>query len=110
MLFISMEDFWVQASAIKPLTREEENVLARRMAAGERGAREALIQSGLPLVASHIRRSPREIRSLHTVYACIAEVEKGVDRFNFLQDGETFAHHMGWRLRQCITRCIAERF
>lgn len=110
MLFISVEDFLTQASAVRRLSRAEEQALAKRMADGDAAARQTLVRNGLPLVAAFVRRAPREIRTLHTVYACIAEVEKGVDRFPFLQEGETFAHHMGWRLRQCITRCLAERF
>jgi len=109
MLFISVEDFLNRASAIPHLSRCEEKVLAQRMAAGDPTARQALVRSYLPQAAAVVRRAPREIRTLHTVYVCIAAVEKGVDCFNFLQDSETFAHHLGWRLRQCITRCLAER-
>ncbi|MBQ8768373.1 MAG: hypothetical protein IJZ15_01800 [Oscillospiraceae bacterium] len=109
MLFTGVEDFLTQAKAMPRLSRSEEKALARQMAAGDQAAREALIRSYLPLAAAHIRRAPREIRTLRTVYACIAAVEKGVDSFNFQQDGETFPHHLSWRLRQCITRCIADR-
>ncbi|MBQ9859089.1 MAG: hypothetical protein IJO76_00220 [Clostridia bacterium] len=91
MLFVSVEDFLSQVKGIPPLSREEERELGRLKA------------------AAYVRRAPREIRTLHTVYACIAALEQGVERFNFLQDGETFTHHLSWRLRQCLTRCIAER-
>ena len=109
MLFISLEDFFNQASAIPRLTREEEKLLAQRMAEGDEAARETLVRSHFPYVAAVIRRAPGEIRTLRTVYACISEVEKGVNSFNFLQDSEPFIHHLSWRLRQCITRCIADR-
>ena len=109
MLFISVEDFFTQASAIPRLSRDEEKDLAQRMAAGDQAAREALVRGYLPMAAGRIRWAPREIHTLRTVYACIAAVEKSVDRFNFQQDSEPFVHHLGWALRQCITRCIADQ-
>lgn len=109
MLYISMDDFFAQATGIPRLSREEEICLAQRMAAGDAAARETLIRSHLPLVASVIRRSPRQIHTLRTVYTCISTLEQCVDRFNFLQDSEPFIHHLSWGLRQCITRCIANR-
>ena len=109
MLFISVEDFLTQATAVPRISREEEKVLAQRMVAGDDTARETLVRSYLPLVASHIRRAPQDIRTLNTVYVCVAMLEKSVDRFHFQQDSETFTHHLGWGLRQCITRCIADR-
>ncbi len=109
MLFICVADFFRAAKAISLPTREEEKALARRMANGDNDARDALIRGYLPIVAAHVHRAPQEIRTLHTVYACIAALEKGVDQFNFLQDGETFLHHLCWRLRQCITRCLVDR-
>lgn len=109
MLFISVEDFLSQVSGIKHLSRDEEKALAQRMNAGDRTAREALVRSRLPMVAAYVQRAPQTIRTLHTVYACIAALEKSVDCFNFLQNSEPFVHHLGWRLRQCITRCLADR-
>lgn len=110
MLFISVEDFLSQAKAMPRLSRDEEKALAAQMAAGDAAARDALIRSYLPLIAGHIQRAPQNIQTLRTVYAYIAELEKGVDRFNFQQDREPFTHHLSWRLRQCITRCIADRY
>lgn len=109
MLYISVEDFFSQVGKIPRLSRDEEIDFARRMAEGDEAARDALVRGYLPMVASYIRRMPQEIRTLHTVYTCIASLEKGVDQFNFLQESESFVHHLSWRMRQCITRCIAER-
>ncbi len=109
MLFVSVEDFFAQTSHIQRLSREQEKDLARNMAAGDETARETLVRSYLPMAASYVRRMPKEMQTLHAAYSCVAAVEKGVDSFNFLQDGETFVHHLSWRLRQCITRCIADR-
>ena len=109
MLFITVEDFLTQAAAIAPLTREEETALARRMAQGDTAAREALVRGYLPLVAAFVRRAPASVRTLDTVYAGIAALERAVDGFDFQQTGETFAHRLSWALRQTVTRQIAER-
>ncbi len=106
MLFISVEDFFERAKSATRLTREEEKQCAQAMAESTE-ARERLICSYLPQVAACIKRAPQKIQTLQTVYTCIASLEKGVDSFNFLQDGESFSHHLSQRLRQCITRCIA---
>jgi hypothetical protein len=108
MLFISVEDFLAKAKNAPRLTQEEEKRLAQ-----ERGqntaARDRLVCGYLPLVAARIRRAPKELQNLQTVYACLAALEKGVDSFNFLQDSEPFSHHLSWSLRQCIVRRLAER-
>ena len=109
MLFISAEDFFGKVKAIPPLTREEERALAARKDSGDEAARRRLVEGYLPFVAAVIRRAPQAEQTLDTVYACVVALEKGVDGFNFAQDSETFAHHLSWRLRQCITRCIADR-
>ena len=109
MLFISAEDFISRASKLPRMTREEEKRCAQSILQGDTEARERLVQSYLPLVAAHVRRAPKSIQTLKTVYCCIVALEKGVDSFNFLQDGEPFSHHLSWSMRQCITRCIAER-
>ena len=108
MLFIRAEDFFAQASEAPRLTREEEKQLAREMGQNP-AARERLIKSYYPMVASHIRRAPRDVQTLRTVYVCLESPAEGVDQFDFLQDSETFTHHLSWRMRQCITRCIADR-
>ena len=108
MLFISAEDFFTQAKTISPLTREAEIALAREMPQNA-AARERLIRSYFPMAANYLRRLPRELQTLQAVYTCLASLEKGVDSFHFLQEGERFSHHLAWRLRQCITRILADR-
>ena len=109
MLFISIEDFITKANTIPRLSREEEKAIVLRMIDGDEEAKDKLIYSSLPSVAFHVRRAPENIRTLNTVYACIDALEKAIDRFDFLQDSETFAHHLSGCLRQCITKCIANR-
>ncbi len=109
MFFLSADDFFNKVSSIPRLSREEEKALARQMAGGDEKARETLIRNYLPYVAACIRRSSKHLQTLHTVYTCIDSLEKGVDQFDFLQDSEAFTHHLSWRMRQCITKCIAYR-
>lgn len=108
MLFISVEDFLLQAEAIPKLTPEQEQTLAEQMATGDPAARGELIRGYLPVAAAFVRRAPRQIQTLRTVYACVAAVETGVDRFDF-SGREKFVNHLCWRLRQCITRCLADQ-
>ena len=107
MIFTDTENFFARASAEKLPSREEEKALAKRMKNGDCAARETLINGYLPMVASLVLRGPEEIRTLHTVYSCISELEAEVDTFNFMQEGESFVHHLSRRLRQCITKCLA---
>ena len=109
MLFVSFDDFLNQVSAIVPLTREEAKNLGIQMAAGEPSAREQLIRGHLPYVAAFIRRGPQGIQTLHTVYACIDCLERRVDRFDFSREQPRFIDDLSKALRQCLTRCIAER-
>lgn len=109
MLFISLEDFFEKASMAAKLSRDDEKAFALKMQSGDKDARQAIINSYLPMVASYIKRAPKKVQSLQAVYTCLQSLEQGVDSFNFLQDSETFIHHLSWRLRQCITKCIAKR-
>lgn len=109
MYFISAEDFFNQVEAIAPLTREETKALGIRLTAGDGSAREQLIRGHLPFVAALIRRWPQEIQTLHTVYACINCLEKRIDCFDFSRQQTRFIDDLSKALRQCLTRCIAER-
>ena len=109
MLFISVDDFFQKVRGTTRLSRTDEKDFALKMKKGDAGARQAIVNSYLPMVASYIRCSPKELQTLETIYCCIHSLEKGVDNFNFLQDSETFTHHLSWRLRQCITRCLVDR-
>ena len=109
MLFVSVDDFFQKVRSTTRLSRANEKYLAMKMNEGDAEARQAILNSYLPMVASYIRRSPKELQTLETIYCCIHSLEKGVDSFNFLQDSETFTHHLSWRLRQCITRCLVDR-
>ncbi len=106
MVFISAEDFFGKVETMAPLTDEEFRELVLRINAGDKAAGRRLAQGFLPFVASFIRRAPRHIQTLHTVYACIAIVEERVDRGDCPQNLRAFAAYPGRRLRLCVTRCL----
>ncbi len=109
MLFINIDDFYQKAKGQKKLSREEEKHYAIKKDNGDADAHNKIMQSYLPMVACRIRCAPKNIQSLHTVYRCLGVLDDAVNKFDFLQDNEPFTHHLSWRLRQCVTRCIAER-
>ena len=109
MFFISVEDFYAKAKNMRPLTREEEKSLYLKMRAGDAEARMILLQSYLPFIASFIKRSPENIRTLDTVYRCIAALERCADGFDFSQDSESFVHRLSFHLRSCIIGAIADK-
>ena len=109
MIFVSVDDFFLKVRNATRLLRSDEKILALRMTEGDTEARKAIMNSYLPMVASYIRHSPKELQTLQTIYSCIRSLEKGVDHFDFLQESEMFTHHLSWRLRQCITRCLVDR-
>lgn len=109
MLFITVEDFYQKAAACVRLSREEEKVLAEQMKAGDADARQKIIDSYTSMVASVCKHQKSQDQSLELVYRCMAALEKAVDHFDFLQDSETFTHHLSWVLRQTTARYIADK-
>lgn len=107
MIYVSAKDFYEKVSSLSVMSRQEEIECARQMKTGDTLARERMIQSYLPMVASHIKKS--HMQSLGMIFYGIQALEKAVDSFDFLQDSETFAHRLSWYLRQATTRYIADR-
>lgn len=106
MLFISAADFFDKVRTISPLTDEDVRALVLRMNDGDAVARDRLVQGYLPFVATFIRRAPRRMQTLHTVYACIACVRTAVAQFDFSRGRRAFAVYLGQRLRRCMIRCL----
>lgn len=109
MMFLSIQDFYDKANAAKRLSREQEMACAARARAGDAEARSMLIQSYLPVVASHVKRLGKEYHSLELVYRFIAVLERETDRFDFLQDGESFTHRLYLCLGQALVGYIADK-
>ena len=109
MLYISVQDFFEKTKDLHPLSREEEKILAQQMKAGDGSARQKIIDGYIPMVAAVCRHQKPQYQSLELIYRCLSALEQAVDRFDFLQDSETFTHHLSWILRQTTTRHIADR-
>lgn len=107
MIYIDIQDFFQKAAACKRLSRQEEIDCAIRMKAGDRDARERLIQSYLPSIAGRIMRSPKHLQTLGYALYCQAELEKVIDHFNFLQDHEPFKNRLSWIFRQALAKYLS---
>ena len=57
MIYISIEDFYKKAESCHVLSRQEEIECAQQMKNGDAAARERLIESYLPMVAAHVKRT-----------------------------------------------------
>lgn len=108
MLFYSTEDFFEKCRTAKVLSREEECQKAAQMKQGDAYARQSIIESYLPMTASHIRRVSVPYRTLGMVLYCCQALEKAVDTFDFLQESESFAHRLSWHLRNATAKYMAE--
>lgn len=109
MVYIDIEDFFQKSAACKRLSRQEEIDCAIRMKAGDSDARERIIQSYLPIIAGHIKRLPEHMQTLGCALYFQAELERAIDRFDFLQDREPFLHRISWISRQAMTKYLARR-
>ena len=109
MLFTCAEDFYGKVSQIKRVSREEEKELFICMKSGDVGARRRIVESYLVVVAARIKRLPKDMQSLDLIYSCIQALERAVDQFNFLQDGETFTHQLCSITQREIARHIAKK-
>lgn len=109
MLYISAEDFFEKTKGRKMLSREEEKSLAAQMRSGDADARQKIIDSYTSMVAAVCKGLKPQYRSLELIYRCLSALEQAVDRFDFLQDSETFTHHLSWVLRQTTTRYMVDR-
>ncbi len=106
MIYVSIEDFYEKADLCRVLSRQEEIECAVKMKNGDTASREQLIQSYTPMVAGHIRHAKPHMQSLGLVLFCMQALEKAVDSFDFLQDSESFSHHLSRHLRQAVVRYI----
>ena len=104
MIYVSIDDFYEKARSCERLTREEEIECAREMQNGSKAARDRLVQSYIPMVAGHIKRTKPHLQRLGLVLYCVHALEKAVDSFDFLQEHEPFSHRLSWYLRQAVVK------
>lgn len=109
MIFISIEDFYQKAESCHRLTREEEIQCAGQMKAGDKAARQQLVESYLPMVAGYLRRAKPHMQTLVLALYYVYALERAIDAFDFLQSHESFVNRLSWWLRQATTSYMARR-
>lgn len=109
MIFINVDDFFSKAEKTQRLTREEEKSLALKMINGDKHARQMIFEGYLGFTASFVKRAPKYIQTLDTVYRAVATLEKSLDSFDFSKENASFVNYLSVRLRKCMVECIADR-
>ena len=107
MLYKCADDFFKYAANVKRISREEEKELGLKMKEGDEEAKETLITSYLPVLASYLKRNFRE-PSLAVIYSGLAVLSDSVQSFNFQIENPTFTRFLGFEIRKMVTRFIAD--
>lgn len=107
MLYKCADDFFKYAATVKRISREEEKELGLKMKEGDEEAKEALITSYLPVLASYLKRNSRE-PSLAFIYSGLVVLSDSVQNFNFQVENPTFTKFLGYKIRRMVTRFIAD--
>jgi len=91
------------------LDREEERVVCRRAAAGDRGAREQLIRSNLRFVVAVAKRyRTKEIPLLDLINEGNIGLLKAVEHFD-VDKGYHFISYAAWWVRQSILKALSDK-
>lgn len=106
MLYTCADDFFKHAAEMKQLTREEEKELASKMQQGDEDAKNSLINSYLPILASYIKRYTAQ-PSLQIIYLGIETLRTSIENYNFQFKNPTFSKYLGNNIRQMMAKYIA---
>ena len=91
------------------LTPEDEQRLARRVAAGDEAARQQMIEANLRLVVAVAKRyAGRGMLLLDLIQEGNMGLLKAVEKFDYTK-GYKFSTYATWWIRQSITRAIADQ-
>jgi RNA polymerase primary sigma factor len=98
-----------EISNIPLLTPEEENELARKVAAGNKKARRKMIESNLRLVVNTAKKyTNRGLSLLDLIEEGNLGLIRAVDKFDH-ERGTRFSTYALWWIRQAINRAIADQ-
>ena len=101
--------YLAQIAKVRLLTQAEEVQLARRIEAGDMGAKGALVEANLRLVVLIARRySGRGLPLLDLIQEGNLGLIRAVEKFDWRR-GFRFSTYAGWWIRQAIVRALADK-